>query len=128
MSYILTNLITTLTDVMAARIPHSRERPVITRTDGETVWMQIQTCPKFGGCVCVYVLGLTHREVAELSGIERKEKDTNAPFTRTLKQAPDLHSFGRAQHHWAFWLSNLLYFLKQAAEHFQMASFKREAG
>lgn len=29
-SYILTNLITTLTDVMAARIPHSREWPVIT--------------------------------------------------------------------------------------------------
>lgn len=29
-SYILTNLITALTDVVAARIPHSREWPVIT--------------------------------------------------------------------------------------------------
>lgn len=88
--------------------------------------MQIQTCPEFGGCEPV--LGLTHREVAELSGIGSNEKDTNAPFTRTLKQTPDLHSFGRVQHHWVFWLSNLLYFLKQAAEHFQMASFKREDG
>lgn len=41
--------------------------------------MQIQTCPKFG--VREYVLGLSHREVAELSGIGRNEKDTNSPFT-----------------------------------------------
>lgn len=113
---------------MAARIPHSRERPVITNKNRWGNCLDADTnLPKIW-CVCVYVLGLTHREVAELSGIERKEKHTNAPFARTLKQAPDLHSFGRAQHHWAFWLSNLLYFLKQAAEHFQMASFKRDPG
>lgn len=46
--------------------------------------MQIQIYPEFG--VCEHVLGLTHREVAELSGTRANEKGINAPFTRTLKK------------------------------------------
>lgn len=88
--------------------------------------MQIQTCPKLG--VCEHVLGLTHSDVAELSGIGRNEKNINAPLTSSLKQTLDLYSLGRAQHNWVFWFSNLLYSFKQAAEYFQMASFKRQDG
>lgn len=97
MSYILTNLITALTDVVAARIPHSREWPVITSKNrwGNCLDANINLPKIWSECV----LGLTHRGVAELSGTGRNEKDINAPFTRTLKQTPDLHSFGRSQHH-----------------------------
>lgn len=113
MSYIRTNLITTLTDVMAARIAHSRRMACNNQ--------QEQMGKQFGckyrlvqNLVCEYVLGLTHTHKL-LSGMQRNKEDTKGPFTQTPKETPELHSkspefllvLGKAQ-----WASNLLYFLR----------------
>lgn len=135
-SYILTNIITTLTDVMAARIPHSREWPVITN---KSRWgNSLDANTKLSKIWCLWVRAWAHsqREVAKLSGIVRSEKDIKGPFTWTLEEIPVLYIHKVQSFLWSwkstpsqtFWVSNPLYFLKQAAEHLGRVSFRREDG
>lgn len=134
-SYILTNLITTLTDVMAARIPHSREWPVITN---KSRWgNSLDANTNLSKIWCVWVCAWAHSqiEVAKLSGIERNEKDIKGHFTWTLKETPDLHpqspvSFvlGRAHHHCFFLFAIKLTILPQIGYRTFWKGFIQERG